>query len=158
MLFRLILLLTLIPILELILLLQIHHALSTAWGPGPALLMTIGMIISTGIAGALLARWQGLGTLLKLHQAMSQGRFPAEPIMDGVMILIGAALLLTPGFVTDLLGFLLLLPWTRTGVRRFLKARIEQSIRAGDVQVVVVESTRSPVPPEQDGPVETRIP
>lgn len=158
MLLRLILLLTLVPILELIVLLQVHHAISAAWGPGIGLLVTIGTIALTGIAGAALARRQGLGTLLRLQQSLARGEFPAAPIVDGVLILVGAALLLTPGFLTDILGFILLIPATRTVLRARFRDWIERKIRRGEMQVVVIDAKQTVVTPGDEDDQDVRLP
>src|SRR5690625_3651653 len=70
------------------------------------------LIIITGIIGAALVKQQGLETWKKAQLAMYNREVPREQIMDGICIIIGGILLLTPGFVTDITGFLLLLPWT----------------------------------------------
>lgn len=120
MIFRLLLLFTLVPFVELVLLLQIHHAISTIWGPGIGLLVTLGSIVLTGIAGAALARQQGLGVLRKFQSQTRQGQLPGDALADGMLILFGAALLLTPGILSDVLGFSLLIPFTRNWHRRLL--------------------------------------
>lgn len=137
-LFYLVLLLTAVPALELVILLQVHHAIATAWGSGPALLITLGTIIFTGVAGAALARQQGLSVLRGVQEQMRQGQPPGRALIDGVLILIGAALLLTPGFLTDILGFSLLIPVTRTLHRQWLRRWIEKKIHRGDVQTTFV--------------------
>jgi UPF0716 protein FxsA len=136
----LILLLTVVPALELVLLLQVHHAIASAWGDGTALLVTIGSIAATGMAGALLARHQGLAVLRELQQRTVQGELPGQPLMDGVLILIGAALLLTPGFLTDLFGLSLLVPVSRRAYRKLLSRWMRRKIQHGDVQVSFARS------------------
>lgn len=132
----LILLLTVVPALELVILLQVHHAIASVWGSGTALLVTIGSIAVTGVVGAALARHQGIRVLSDLQQRMVQGELPGQALMDGVLILIGAALLLTPGFLTDLFGFSLLIPVTRSWYRNLLSRWIRRKIQRGDVQVM----------------------
>lgn len=133
---NLILLLTVVPALELVILLQVHHVVASAWGSGRALLVTIGSIAATGVAGAALARHQGLRVLRELQQRMAQGELPGQALMDGVLILIGAALLLTPGYLTDLFGFSLLIPVTRTVYRKLLARWVRDKIQRGDVHVM----------------------
>ena len=120
MLLRLLLLFTLVPLVELALLLLI--------GDQMGLPFTLGLVIVTGVVGAWLARQQGLRCWREVQRQMSQGQLPAEPLLDGLMILVAGALLLTPGVLTDALGFALLLPPIRKRVRRYLakwfKARI----------------------------------
>ena len=102
---KLIILFTLVPIIELYVLIEAGRQI----GAGA----TIGMIFLTGIAGAYLARSQGFNLINRIQTDLNQGRIPAEEMMDGAMILAGGLLLLTPGFCTDLFGFCLLTPTTR---------------------------------------------
>ena len=92
-------------------------------GLGP----TLAIILFTGILGASLVRSQGFGVLVRVRQQMSQGVFPGRELAHGALVLIGGALLLTPGFVTDTLGFALMVPTFREMVRlrgtRFLQRR-----------------------------------
>ncbi len=140
MLLYLILLLTTVPVLELVIILQVHHAIASTWGGGMALLVTIGTIAVTGIAGATLARHQGMSVLRELQERMRQGELPGQALMDGVLILVGAALLLTPGFLTDVLGFSLLVPVTRSAYRKLLRRWVRRKMQRGDVFVTVANS------------------
>ena len=140
MLYYLIILLTVVPIVELVILLQVHHAIASQWGGWIGLLVTLGTIAVTGIAGAILARHQGMGVLRELRQRMRQGELPGQALVDGVLILIGASLLLTPGFLTDLVGFSLLVPFIRTRYRRMLLLRLRRKIQRGDVLGTIVTS------------------
>ncbi|MHC5033978.1 MAG: FxsA family protein [Planctomycetota bacterium] len=115
MLWKLILLLTLVPIVELVLLVKL-----TQWWD--SLTLTIGIIIGTGLLGAVLARSEGLRVVRRMHDQLARAELPADSLIDGVMILVAAALLLTPGLLTDACGFLLLIPPSRAVVRRVLKA------------------------------------
>ncbi|PLS16969.1 membrane protein FxsA [Bacillus sp. M6-12] len=89
---------------------------------------TILLIIATGIAGAYLAKKQGLETLQNAQLQMRTGQLPGEAVLDGICILAGACLLLTPGFLTDITGFILLLPLTRKMIKpvllRFIRHRM----------------------------------
>ncbi|TYR82175.1 membrane protein FxsA [Priestia megaterium] len=78
------------------------------------------LIIATGILGAYLAKKQGLAIIQKAQRQMSHGEIPSEAIVDGICILLGGLLLLTPGFITDTAGFLLLFPGTRKFVKPLL--------------------------------------
>lgn len=100
-------------------------------------LATIGLIIGTGIVGASLARRQGMSTFARLQTDLAAGRLPAEPIVDGVLILVAGALLITPGVLTDFVGFLLLVPACRQMVKRSVKRRFERAVRKGSVGVTV---------------------
>lgn len=109
---RLILLFILVPIAELALLIQL--------GSWIGLWPTLGLIVLTGILGAALASREGLRAWHAFQMDLSEGRIPGRPILDGLSIFAGGALLLTPGLMTDLLGFTLL--WRPT--RRWLQGRV----------------------------------
>lgn len=111
---RLLFLFVTVPIVEVYLLLQVNELTGS-------ITTTIALILVTGAAGAWLAKQQGISTLKKIQDSMSQGRLPAQELVDGGMILFAAALLLTPGVLTDAFGFSLLLPPCRTVYRRLLK-------------------------------------
>jgi UPF0716 protein FxsA len=126
---RLLLLFIAVPAVELMLLVEI--------GERVGLLATIGLIMGTGIVGASLARRQGMSTLARLRADLEAGRVPAEPIVDGVLILVAGAMLITPGLLTDFAGFLLLVPACRQMVKRSVKRRFENAVRTGAVGVTV---------------------
>ena len=102
---KLLLLFTLLPLLEIWILIELG-AIIGSW-------TTILLIASTGFIGVFLARSQGLAVLYRMRRDMEAGLVPADQLFDGACILIGGALLLTPGLLTDLLGFSLLIPQTR---------------------------------------------
>lgn len=87
-------------------------------------LPTIGLVLLTAVIGLALLRMQGFATLLRARQKMEEGQLPAKELVEGIFLAVGGALLLTPGFVTDALGFACLLPGTRHvliawGMQRF---------------------------------------
>ena len=84
----------------------------------------LALVILTGIAGAALARQQGLSTLARFRDAMAEGRLPHEELVEGVLVLVAGAVLLTPGLLTDVCGFLLLVPGLRRKVGRQLIDRL----------------------------------
>lgn len=129
MLLRLFLLFTLIPVVELALLVEIGSRIGVA--------PTIAVVLTTGAAGAWLARTQGLRALQRLQEAIGRAQFPGEEIFDGVLILGGGLLLLTPGFLTDVMGLCALVP----GTRHLLKALVKRQVR-GRVQVAVGGASR----------------
>lgn len=94
-----------IPIVEIFLLIQVGDII----GVWPTILCVIG----TAVAGAYLLRQQGLSTLARFQSNISSGVLPAKEMLEGVALLVGGALLMTPGFFTDTVGFLCLLPFTR---------------------------------------------
>lgn len=109
---RLLLLFVLVPFLELMILLKLAELTSAAW--------TLGIIVVTGMIGAALARRQGLGVLMRLRQETSQGQLPTTTLVDALMIFVAGALLITPGVLTDVFGFSLLVPWCRSRYRAAL--------------------------------------
>ena len=118
-----------LPIIELALLIEVHGRVGFA----PTLLL----VLLTGVAGAALVRRQGLAILLQIQREVSVGNIPAPQMLDGVMILVAGALLVTPGLITDSVGFMLLIPYIRTRIRSWLKRRLEERIRSGYIQVHV---------------------
>lgn len=122
MLARLVLLFTLIPIIELALILWVN----TLIGPWP----TLAIILVTGFSGALLGKLQGLKAWRKIKEELARGELPQDSILDGLAVLLASALLLTPGVLTDLAGFILLIPATRAPIRRFARKKLERWIKA----------------------------
>ncbi|MBC7280278.1 FxsA family protein [Hoeflea sp.] len=93
---------------------------------------TLGMVLLTAIIGSFLLRWQGIGLFNRINAEMRANRIPGRDLVHGVMILIAGVLLLTPGFVTDSLGFLLFVPAVRDAVWRLVKHRVVvQTVSAG---------------------------
>ena len=120
MLLPLLLLFTLLPLAELILLIKIGQAID--W---PA---TIGLVVVTGVVGWWLAKREGLRTLRGIQSELAAGRLPGDRMVDALLILLAGAVLITPGIITDLIGFSLLIPPIRAVVRRRLEARFRSKI------------------------------
>ncbi len=120
MLIKLILLFTIVPFIELTLLIEIGSHIGT--------LNTIMIVIITGIIGAFMARIAGFTVLMKIQNNLREGIFPKDELFDGVLILISGAFLITPGLLTDALGFFLLIPFGRLVVKRWLKEIIKTRI------------------------------
>lgn len=112
MLIRLFLLFTVIPLLDLALLLVLADR--TSWQT------TLLLVVVTGVAGAWLAKSQGLRTFRRLRQEMQQGRMPSGPLLDSLFLVAAGALLVTPGVFSDVIAITLLLPWTREFYKRVL--------------------------------------
>ena len=125
MLLRLLLLFTLIPVIELALLIQVGNYIGV--------LPTVILVVATGAAGAALARCQGLRALHRLQQAIAAGTFPGNEIISGALILSGGLLLLTPGLITDLAGLAFLAPGSRNLIETFLKKAVLRRLRSGAV-------------------------
>ncbi len=125
MLLRLLAAFILVPLVELYLLLQLSQVTSVA--------ATLAIVIVTGVIGTFLARREGTLAWSRFQAALSAGRMPSREIQDGLMIVFAAALLLTPGLLTDALGFALLIPPGRSLIRRFVLSRY---LRGFNVTVV----------------------
>lgn len=125
MLLRLFLLFTVIPLVELYLLIRLGTYLGV--------LDTLAVVIATGIVGGLLARSQGLAVLNRIRMELDEGRIPAESLFDGVMILVAGILLITPGLLTDGLGLCLLIPWTRQVLKLWLQQKVQGKVSKGEI-------------------------
>ncbi|HDD44495.1 MAG TPA: FxsA family protein [Candidatus Desulfofervidus auxilii] len=117
---KLFILFTLVTILELALIIEV--------GSRIGIMYTILLIIGTAILGAYLAQSQGLAILMRIQNELKAGILPNDTLIEGLLILIGGVLLLTPGFVTDTLGFLCILPPSRKRFREKLKAYFRNRI------------------------------
>ncbi|MBU8905158.1 FxsA family protein [Desertibacillus haloalkaliphilus] len=93
---------------------------------------TVLLIILTGVLGAWLAKREGMQAIQLAQVQAQQGQIPSGMILDGICILIGGVVLLTPGFITDLFGFFLLVPQTRAIVKAFLQKLFEKMIKNGN--------------------------
>ncbi len=111
-----------VPIAELALLIQIGQQIGVWW--------TIALLVVDAVLGSLLARSQGRAVWRRFNEALRDGRAPAREVMDGALVLFGGALLLTPGFLSDILGVFLLLPPTRALVRAVLVRRFSSRMVA----------------------------
>ena len=132
------LLFILVPAAELMLILQVGSRI------GP--LYTLLLIVVTAVFGVSLAKSEGLLVLQRIRAALEAGRMPAQEMVDGVLILIAGALLLTPGFLTDAVGLLVLFPLTRPLFRRLALSRLELRVRGRGP-----EGGRGPWPPPDAG-------
>jgi UPF0716 protein FxsA len=115
MLFPLLFLFIVVPIAELAVIIQVGQEIGVLW--------TIAILVADSILGSMLMRSQGRAAWRRFNDALQAGRPPAREVLDGVLVIFGGALLLTPGFITDILGLLFLLPPTRAVVRRVLVRR-----------------------------------
>ncbi|MGC1853681.1 MAG: FxsA family protein [Solirubrobacterales bacterium] len=105
-----------VPIVELYVIIQIGGLI----GVWP----TLALLLADALLGSLLLRHQGRGAWRRFNQALAEHRFPAREVADGLMIAVGGTLLLTPGFLTDIVGLLLLIPPTRAIARRVLRGYV----------------------------------
>ncbi len=125
-----------VPLLELVLLLRVSQWIGV--------LPTIGLVVATGVVGAALARRQGLRAWLGVQEELAAARVPARSLLDGLSVLVGGAFLLTPGILTDIAGFSLLVPVSRRWIQAALRRRMERSIREGALNLHVVTSAPGP--------------
>lgn len=123
----LVLVFVVVPILELAVIIQVGQAIG-AWE-------TLALLVGISIVGAWLVKREGIGAWRRVNDAVGQGRVPAGEILDGFLVLFAGALLLTPGFLTDALGLVLLIPPTRAVVRRVLAARFLRRTRVVTARV-----------------------
>jgi UPF0716 protein FxsA len=108
--FLLIALFIAIPIAELAVIIQVGQAIGVWW--------TIAILVADSVLGSMLMRSQGRAVWRRFNATLQAGRTPAREVADGVLVIFGGALLLTPGFITDIFGLLFLLPPTRAVIRR----------------------------------------
>jgi UPF0716 protein FxsA len=124
--FKLVLLFTLVPALEIYILIRVGALI------GP--LNTLLTIVLTGILGAYYARQQGFRIIRRIRQKLEEGDLPGNELINGFMLLIGGALLLTPGFLTDLLGLSSIFPPTRDVLKNVVKAYLNRKIKQGEIR------------------------
>lgn len=130
-----------VPILEIAAFIQVGSLIG--------LLPTLGLCVATAIAGAVLVRYQGFRTLQALRDNLDTGKLPLEPVIHAGFLLIAGLCLLTPGFVTDTIGFILLIPAARLAVARALWRFIN---RHGDVTVVSSQTFQAGRTSREHGP------
>lgn len=136
-----------VPIAEIVLLLQVGDLIGL-WA-------TIGAILATAFIGTALIRYQGLQVIGQAQNSVHEQRVPIDPVIHGVFLLVAGALLLTPGFITDFIGFMCLIPQLRLGIARMIWARIQSS--GGFSSAGFSTSSfhhQGPASPERDGFIE----
>lgn len=114
------------PVIELALLIQLGDLIG--------FFPTIGLILVTGVTGSYLAKREGFSAWKRLQNKFSSGGLPGKELLDGVIILMAGALLITPGVLTDVLGFAGLIPFTRSWIRRYAMRRIKRAVENGTIQ------------------------
>lgn len=120
---KLLILFTVVPLIELFVLIKAGEALGT--------LPTVAIVICTGILGAAFSRSQGLSILQKIKSTLQTGQLPGSELIQGLLILVGGVMLVTPGFITDLAGFTLILPSTRKFIAGIAVAYMKTKIESG---------------------------
>ena len=131
MLLKLFLAFTIIPIIEIYLLIEIGSMFGA--------LTAVTLVILTGFLGAFLARMQGLQTLYRIQESLLEGRMPSGELLDALLIVIAGLVLLTPGFLTDSAGFLLLIPATRNFIKYWLRRQIELRYMSNRPEDIIIE-------------------
>ena len=131
MLLKLFLAFTIIPIIEIYLLIEIGAIFGA--------LSAVILVILTGFLGAFLARMQGLQTLYRIQESLREGRMPSGELLDALLIVIAGLVLLTPGFLTDSAGFLLLIPATRNSIKYWLRRQIELRYVSNSPEDIIIE-------------------
>jgi UPF0716 protein FxsA len=124
---RLFLLFTLVPAIELYLIIKVGSVIGA--------FNTILIIIFTGVVGAYYARQQGFKVVSNIQWKMEQGTVPGDDLVNGAMLLVGGAFLITPGFITDFAGFSLIFPPSREAIKIGVKRYLEKKVRQGEVKV-----------------------
>lgn len=127
MLFKLFVLFTVIPVAELYLLIKVGRLIGAP--------STVALVLLISLAGAWLVRHQGFEILRRIQADLGQGRAPAAELLDGAMVLVGGVLMLTPGFFTDLLGILFLLPPTRAAIKLYARRRLQRRLSRGTITI-----------------------
>jgi UPF0716 protein FxsA len=136
----------LVPLAELYVILQVGDAIGVPW--------TIALLAADSVLGSLLLRSQGRTVWRRFNMALAEGRMPHREVLDGVLIVFGGAFLLTPGFLTDIVGLVLLVPPTRALVRRLVARRIGRRVTVGVVGGAPPGTGRGPTGGRQNYDVE----
>ncbi len=121
---KLLILFVIVPVTELYILIEVGKKIGS--------LTTIGIIILTGIIGAYLVKGQGFMILKKIQNDLNEGIMPGDSLIQGAIILAGGIFLLTPGFVTDIIGFIFLIPVSRRVVKKYLLKWLKGKIKEGN--------------------------
>jgi UPF0716 protein FxsA len=124
---KLLILFIVIPILELALLIKLGTIIGT--------LNTIALVILTAILGAYMVRVEGINVMYRFQENLARGTLPAEELFDGAMILVAGAFLLTPGIITDIVGFLFVFPSSRRILKKAIRNYIEKKISGGHINI-----------------------
>ena len=140
----------LVPIAELAVIVAVAQQIGLLW--------TLAMLFGFSIVGSVLAKQQGLEVWRRVHAALARGEMPSTEVVDGFLVLLAGALLLSPGFLTDVVGVVLLIPPARSGIRRLARRQFSRFVdrriwgispsrgRARRARVVRVASTRRSEP------------
>ncbi|MDY6990376.1 MAG: FxsA family protein [Thermodesulfobacteriota bacterium] len=125
---KLILAFTVIPFVEIYLLMKVGYCVGA--------LNTLAIVIVTGLLGAWLARMEGIRTAMRVRESLRRGELPAEEMLDAVLIFMAGVVLLTPGFVTDVVGVTILVPKTRYIFKRWLRKKFDEWVANNKANIV----------------------
>jgi UPF0716 protein FxsA len=146
----LLIMLLVVPIAELYVIVQVGDVIGIP--------LTLLLLIAVSVLGTVLLRREGAATYFKAREVLARGGIPSKELTDGFLILLGGALLLTPGFLTDIVGLALILPFTRAPFKRFLTtvifarlAKRHPTVASGVYTTRVVRERRSAGPPNDTG-------
>jgi len=129
-----------VPLAELYVILKVGDTIGIGW--------TILLLVADSLLGSWLLRSQGRAVWRRFNEILAQGRVPHREVVDGVLVIFGGAFLITPGFLTDIVGLLLLLPPTRAVIRRLLAQRLGRRVTVSMTQPYDVEGSAT----EDDAP------
>jgi UPF0716 protein FxsA len=127
-----------VPIAELYVIIKVGEAIG--------LVPTLVLLLADAILGSMLLRYQGRAAWIRFNRALAEGRLPHKEVFDGVLVIMGGALLLTPGFLTDILGLILLIPPTRALVRAMSARFVRRRLALGEAVWTFGASRRPPRP------------
>jgi UPF0716 protein FxsA len=125
--FKLFLIFAVVPVIELALLINIGSLIG--------ILNTVIIVILTATVGAYMVRVEGIGVMYRIQRNMQEGIFPGDELINGMMILMAGALLLTPGFFTDVLGFLMVFPVSREFIKKIAKRYIKKKMSSDEIEI-----------------------
>ncbi len=127
MLLRLFLLFTIVPVVEIYLIIRVGSLIGA--------LPTVLLLLAISSAGAWLVRTQGFALMRRIQAELARGRLPAAELLDGALVLVGGVLLLTPGFFTDLFGLVLLIPASRALIKQFVGLWLQRRLDRGTITI-----------------------
>lgn len=132
----------LIPIIEITLLINVGQWIGVGY--------TVALVLLSAFVGVNMLRYQGVSTLTRAQQKMRQGELPGQEMAEGLVLAVGGALLITPGFVTDVMGFCCLIPWTRLRIVHFLRGRMFVMAQTSTYQETEVHHTHFRAAPQDE--------
>jgi UPF0716 protein FxsA len=147
--FFLVLIFIVVPIAELYVIIQVGNAIG--------LVPTLVLLLADALLGSILLRYQGRAAWIRFNRALAEGRVPHKEVFDGVLVIMGGALLLTPGFLTDIVGLIFLIPPTRALIRAMSARFVRRRLALGGAVWSFGTSPRGPGPrPAPNGPSGSR--